>query len=156
MRDRRTLLQRLHRPRVARTRSSNRELAESVRENLEHVLGTRRGSSRAEPDYGLSDVGAYIHSFDEPPDQDLRHPDIRRLAGEIKELVEKFEPRLRVIHCRPSGKDVWDSETKEYFRDPFCLQFTIYATLLWEGEEQGDLHWTTTVDFDGRSVHVTT
>lgn len=88
--------------------SDKNELAEdeinSIIENINNILTTQRGYGFFLPDFGMSDyhhLSAYI--------------DIVKLTiNEIKENIERFEPRVEVIN-------VIDIKNNRLF----CLSFTI-------------------------------
>jgi type VI secretion system protein len=60
----------------------------SIVDNLSRLFNTRRGSVAHLPDYGLPDISQVY--------RDLPYS-IEGLRGAIKQVVEKYEPRLRRI-----------------------------------------------------------
>ena len=64
------------------------ELRESIRRNLERILNSRQGQSRACADYGLPDVVELVSQL----------PDGRwEIEQKIRETIGAFEPRLTKI-----------------------------------------------------------
>jgi len=69
-------------------RSGPRDPAELVKEdvlrNIQQVLSTRRGRCMGHPDYGMPEVSDYFVS----------PRGMARLAREVKETIERWEPRV--------------------------------------------------------------
>ncbi len=83
---------------------------QSVMSNLSRLLNTRQGSIEHLPDYGLPDAATIYRDADYP---------IEQLRKDIREAIEKYEPRLRRIHI--------ERQTNE--GDEMRLAFLITAQL---------------------------
>ncbi|GAB4255126.1 MAG: type VI secretion system baseplate subunit TssE [Thermoleophilia bacterium] len=83
---------------------------QSVMSNLNRLFNTRQGSLAHLPDYGLPEAATIY--------RDAEYP-IEELRKNIKEVVEKYEPRLRRVHITHQGTD----------DDRFRLSFLITAEL---------------------------
>jgi len=68
--------------------NSTHTLQQSIKDHLERLLNTRRGSLTHMPDYGLPDV---VNIYNELPDS------IQPLLTAIKQSIEKYEPRLHHV-----------------------------------------------------------
>ena len=93
------LLKRLRRwsaeQQVSLNELSANELAESVREDLELLLNTRRGTVLIDPQMGLPDLTRFINGYSQPDVDDLLH--------DISHQVKQFEPRLSAVDVRYVG-----------------------------------------------------
>lgn len=69
--------------------SERRQRVLSVLSNLNRLLNTRQGSIAHLPDYGLPEPATIY--------RDAEYP-IEELRKDVKEVVEKYEPRLRRVH----------------------------------------------------------
>lgn len=72
------------------------EMAESLRRDLEHLLGTRCPTSPDE----LSRSGRTVHDYGMPDAAHLNPTspeDCRRIAAAIKATIDTFEPRLQRV-----------------------------------------------------------
>ncbi|MFM8454317.1 MAG: type VI secretion system baseplate subunit TssE [Gammaproteobacteria bacterium] len=65
-------------------------LMDSIKKNLEHILNTRKNTA-PDKNYGLLDLNLIYQNL---PDS------IQDLAQELKNMVEKYEPRLKQIAIR--------------------------------------------------------
>jgi type VI secretion system protein len=75
--------------RYAPTTEENLEaLMESIRRNLGRLLNARQGMSETVPDYGLPALADLLVGSEEA---------VRRVQEAIREVIEKFEPRLRHV-----------------------------------------------------------
>ncbi len=83
---------------------------QSIKEHLEMLLSTRRGSLPHLPDYGLPDT-SHLSMKD-------RHA-IARFGKDIEETVRKYEPRLMHVRVRPMGQD---ADSIADFRLGFLLE----------------------------------
>jgi type VI secretion system protein len=95
------------------------------------MLNTRHGISMTVPDYGIPDLADLVHSFPEA---------IAIMRREIRESIEKYEPRLRnvvITHVRDED-------------DPFHLNFDIRAELVTE-RDKTPVAFRTTLDATGRA-----
>jgi type VI secretion system protein len=97
-----TLLARVARPELAQPRRavSEREIRDSILQNLVHMCSTRVGTMLTCPDYGIADVSEMIHSF---PDA------IGMMAQSLRHTIQTYEPRLQgvqVIHVPSEGADL--------------------------------------------------
>jgi type VI secretion system protein len=97
-----TLLARVARPELAQPRRavSEREIRDSILQNLVHMCSTRMGTMLTCPDYGIADVSEMIHSF---PDA------IGLMAQSLRHTIQTYEPRLQgvqVIHVPSEGSDL--------------------------------------------------
>ena len=89
-----TLLAKIRRPELAQPRRamSDREIRDSILQNLIHMCMTRAGTMLTCPDYGIADVTEMIHSF---PDA------ITIMAQSLRHTIQTYEPRLQnlqVVH----------------------------------------------------------
>jgi phage baseplate assembly protein W len=66
-----------------------------IRRNLDHVLSTKRGCSYFQDDFGLSDVA--FRTAEEV---------VETLTREIKENIEVYEPRVKVVRI----KEIYDDD----------------------------------------------
>ncbi len=84
----------------------------SIHDHLIKLLNSRKKLLGHLPDYGLSDFASYEGKFGI----------IYELQREIKEIIEKFEPRLMDVGVEP------DREAPELYKD-FVANFNISAVL---------------------------
>lgn len=103
---------------------------DSILAHLRKMLNVRQGSVCTLPDYGIPDLNSLFMQY---PDAVLA---LRRI---IKELLEKYEPRLRRINVRYLPDD----------ENPLILRFEITAHLVSEGAAQ-PLRFETSVGDNGR------
>ena len=123
MTDPRTLLQRLH-DSPARRPSDDDEalLIASVLHNLDQVLGTVRGSSMLDPDYGFPTMSEFAYSMPLKTADDPMQPYIQDLKRHLLKAIERYEPRLAV--SLEGITVVYDR------RDPTVLGFQVRGRLL--------------------------
>jgi type VI secretion system protein len=76
--------------------SREEQLLQSIISNLTRLFNTRRGSILHLPEYGLPDI---TDVYRDVPDS------IVELQGIIKEVVEKYEPRLRRVRVEHEKTD---------------------------------------------------
>jgi len=84
----------------------------SIHDHLIKLLNSRKKLLPHIPDYGLSDFSSFEGKFGI----------IYELQKEIKEIVEKFEPRVRDVSVEP------DRDVPELYKD-FVGNFNISAVL---------------------------
>jgi type VI secretion system protein len=82
--------------------------ARSVVDHLGYLFNTRRGSLPHLPEYGLPDVAEVYRDM---PDS------VEPLQNAIREVVERYEPRLRRVRVEPGRHD----------KDAMRLVFTVIA-----------------------------
>jgi type VI secretion system protein len=70
--------------------------ARSVVDHLGYLFNTRRGSLPHVPEYGLPDVAEVYRDM---PDS------VEPLQNAIREVIERFEPRLRRVRVEPGRHD---------------------------------------------------
>jgi type VI secretion system protein len=97
-----TLLSKIRRPELAQPRRavSDREIRDSILQNLINMCCTRMGTMLTCPDYGIADVSEMIHSF---PDA------ITLMASTLRHTIQTYEPRLQniqVIHLPSELSDL--------------------------------------------------
>ena len=97
-----TLLARIRRPELAQPRRaiSEREIRDSILQNLIYMCCTRMGTMLTCPDYGIADVSEMIHSF---PDA------ITIMAQSLRHTIQTYEPRLQnvqVLHVPSELNDL--------------------------------------------------
>ena len=109
----------------------NDDLAISIQAHLTLLLNTRRGMSPHLHHYGLPD----IHSIYES----LPHS-LEELAGEIRETIMTYEPRLKKVNV-----DLASTE-----RDNFRVTYKISGEII-QGSSVSRLTFETEVLRDGRS-----
>ena len=111
-----TLLERIDHPQQGDYRLyTDPHLAiESVLEHLRKMLNVRQGSVTTLPDYGIPDLNSLFMQY---PDAVLA---LRRM---IKELLEKYEPRLQRVNVQYVSDD----------DNPLNLCFEISAYLVTDG-----------------------
>ena len=111
-----------------------RALMDSIRDHLVEILNSRRGCSESAPDFGLPDF-VVIGGGDGPDG-------IRDLERELRDLVAKYEPRLRGVEVQRMGDE------------PVCgrLMFSLSGTLELDGGQSRAV-FATHVGGDGR-IHV--
>lgn len=110
----RTLFERLAEPNAEQRTDDRIDVSivlELVMTNLRTVFNTRQGSVLIRDDYGLSDLGDLSLMFRDA---------MAHIAREIKELIQKFEPRLEDVSVR----HVPDQE------NPLALSFRISGDLI--------------------------
>lgn len=130
----RTLLERLSRPQREAIRASGDPLAEhaeSILRNLRIVLGTRRGETQI-PGFGIPDLTFFLREF--PAGSGALEQQVRR-------LVVEFEPRLRDVSVRLTGRD----------DDQMQLSLEIKARLVTDDDE-ATLVFRSTVDHHGEVI----
>jgi len=128
----RTLLERLRDPRPNEPLTLGEDpyrLTQSVLRNLAHVLNTRTGDSKTDPNFGLPDLAAYVHSLPEG---------IEVLANSIKSMIESYEPRVGSIRVRHVSSDSQD----------LVLKFEVKARLV-SGEQAIPLKFQTIIASTG-------
>jgi type VI secretion system protein len=113
-----TLLAKIRRPELAQPRRamSDREIRESILQNLVHMCTTRAGTMLTCPDYGIADVTEMIHSF---PDA------ISIMAQSLRHTILNYEPRLQnvqVVHVPTEQTDL-------------TLRFEVRARVVLEGSK---------------------
>jgi type VI secretion system protein len=112
------------------TGGDQRAAMRSVLANLRDVLGTRQGSSAAQPDLGL------------PPPNELRQnypASITDMQRAIAATIGRYEPRLKdvvVTHVQIEG-------------EPLTVHFQISASLVFDGRRQA-VAFETCVDHTGK------
>ena len=113
-----TLLSRIRTPEPGPTHAtSDRELRDSILENLAHMCGTRLGTMLTCPDYGIADVSEMVHAF---PDA------IHLMAQTLRRTIRTYEPRLQnvqVVHVPNEGPDL-------------TLRFEVHARVVAEGTKR--------------------
>jgi len=97
-----SLLSRIRRPELARTRSafSERELRESLLEHLQNMCQTRQGTMLSAPGFGIPDISETLHSYPHA---------IAQMGQAIAQTIRQFEPRLanvRVSHVPSEETDL--------------------------------------------------
>lgn len=128
----RTLFERLAEPNAEHRMDERIDIsiiAESVMNNLRTVFNTHRGSVMTRDDYGLSDFGDLSLMFRDA---------MARIAREIKELTQKFEPRLEDVNVR----HVPDAE------NPLTLNFRISGEIV-VGDHQETIRFDSELGHDG-------
>lgn len=113
-----TLLSKIRRPELAQPRRavSDREIRESILQNLINMCCTRMGTMLTCPDYGIADVSEMIHSF---PDA------ITLMAQTLRHTIQNYEPRLQnvqVVHIPSELNDL-------------TLRFEVRARVVLEGSK---------------------
>jgi type VI secretion system protein len=113
-----TLLSRIRRPELAQPRRamSDREIRESILQNLINMCCTRMGTMLTCPDYGIADVSEMIHSF---PDA------ITLMAQTLRHTIQTYEPRLQNVQVVHIPSDVTD----------LTLRFEVRARVVLEGSK---------------------
>lgn len=91
-------------------RGEARSELESVLDNLENVLNTRRGWGSPLPDYGISTLSEHVS----------REHVAKAVISEMQECIEKYEPRLRIDSI------TMDDEATS----PFWLAFDLECSLI--------------------------
>lgn len=76
--------------------TEDQKLSLSIVENLRMILTTRKGSVQHLPDFGVSDILQIYLSSDNP---------VESLKKEIKEVILKYEPRIREVQMQTSEFD---------------------------------------------------
>lgn len=100
---------------------------DSVRNHLEVLLNTRRGSYRLRPDFGLPEIpGYYNGDFD---------ANILELTSEIKAAIKEFEPRLSNLKVIPQ-----DERSSSQFRVTFLISGEVQS-----GNEAERVQYRTTI-----------
>jgi type VI secretion system protein len=107
-------------------------VTESVLNYLRKMLNVRQGSVLTLPDFGMPDLNDLYTQYPDP---------VVVLRRIIKELIEKYEPRLKRVVVR-------------YVRDddnPLTLRFDITAYLELDGQD-APLRFETVVGDSGRTL----
>jgi type VI secretion system protein len=89
---------------------TTRTQVDSILGNLENVLNTKRGWGSPLPDFGIRTLTEYTSR------EDISKAVIR----EIRDCIERYEPRLRVDSIAVEEQD----------RGPFRLSFTLRCSLV--------------------------
>ena len=76
--------------------TEDEKLSLSILENLRMILTTRRGSVLHLPDFGISDIMQIYLSSENP---------IESLKQEIKDVILKYEPRIKDVQIQNSEFD---------------------------------------------------
>jgi type VI secretion system protein len=113
-----TLLAKIRRPELAQPRRalSDREIRESILQNLIHMCCTRLGTMLTCPDFGIADVSEMIHSF---PDA------ISLMAQTLRHTIQTYEPRLQNVQVVHTPGETWD----------LTLRFEVRARVVLEGSK---------------------
>ena len=113
-----TLLAKIRKPELAQPRRavSDREIRDSILQNLINMCCTRLGTMLTCPDYGISDVSEMIHSF---PDA------ITLMAQTLRHTVQTYEPRLQNVQVIHVPSDLND----------LTLRFEVRARVVLEGSK---------------------
>jgi type VI secretion system protein len=113
-----TLLAKIRRPELAQPRRalSDREIRESILQNLIQMCCTRLGTMLTAPDYGIADVSEMIHSF---PDA------ISLMAQTLRHTIQTYEPRLQNVQVIHIPSEIWD----------LTLRFEVRARVVLEGNK---------------------
>ncbi|MFC1889890.1 type VI secretion system baseplate subunit TssE [Thermodesulfobacteriota bacterium] len=122
----RCLLERLRDPSADQRRSSKEDtgsLVKSIISHLANMFNTKQGHSLTQPKYGIPDFNDIVFLFPEAKDV---------MEREIREAIEKFEPRL-------SGVNVRYFQSEE---DGHSLRFEVTARLA-TSEEHGAVRFVT-------------
>lgn len=108
------------------------QVAASIMLHLQKILNTRQGSAPIDDDYGVPDFTDLAASFSTEI--------VRDLVRAIKDVIQKYEPRLSTIkiEVNPSGKDVLE------------LHFKIEGKMRMDDNREMDVSFETIVDPDGR------
>ncbi len=128
----RTLFERLANPQAEQRTDDRIDMSvviESVMTNLRTVFNTRQGSVMIRGDYGLSDFSDLSLLFRDA---------MAHIAREIKELIEKFEPRLEDVTVR----HVADED------NPLALSFRISGVVV-VGEREETVRFDSELGHDG-------
>lgn len=106
-------------------------MVQSVLEHLVRVLNTKKGSVDIDPDFGVPDITNISSSFSAEA--------VPELEGEIRKVIENYEPRLKDVQVRFSSQD----------DDLLSLRFSITAKLVTD-EKSKPVIFETIVDSDGQ------
>lgn len=71
-------------------------LGDSVRANLRTLLHTQRGSERADPELGLSDLRDLPRALEGKVGDDVVQPTVEAFKRELHVAVKRYEPRLQL------------------------------------------------------------
>jgi type VI secretion system protein len=105
---------------------SDREIRDSILDNLTHMCQTRVGTMLSCPDYGIASVSEMVQLF---PDA------ISIMAQSLRHTIQSYEPRLQnvqIIHIPGDGTDL-------------TLRFEVRARAALEGSKTA-LKFETTID----------
>ena len=113
-----TLLSKIRKPELAQPRRavSDREIRDSILQNLVCMCTTRMGTMLTAPDYGIADVSEMIHSF---PDA------ISLMAQTLRHTISTYEPRLQNVQVIHIPSEVTD----------LTLRFEVRARVVLEGSK---------------------
>jgi type VI secretion system protein len=114
-----TLLAKIRRPELAQPRRavSDREIRESILQNLMNMCSTRLGTMLSCPDYGIASVSEMVQLF---PDA------ISIMAQSLRHTIQTYEPRLQnvqIVHI--PATDTGD----------LVLKFEVRARVVLEGNK---------------------
>ncbi|MCB9761670.1 MAG: GPW/gp25 family protein [Alphaproteobacteria bacterium] len=149
MKDRRTLLERLHRP-TPPSGSERSQLIQSIADNLSKLFRTHQGSVKAEhPDdrlrYGMPDLSVILYpkligraEAGVGPQPEV----LEDLPAQLRALVRAYEPRLR-----PESVDV---SVQDVPTRPGLLRVGIVATMVLEDVDVGAFHMSAELAPSGR------
>ncbi|MGD0676369.1 MAG: type VI secretion system baseplate subunit TssE [Polyangiaceae bacterium] len=127
-----TLLSRIRSPELAQPTqlTTDRELRDSILENLAHMCGTRLGTMLTCPDYGIADISEMVHAF---PDA------IHLMAQTLRHTIQTYEPRLQnvqIVYVPNEGADL-------------TLRFEVRARLV-DGDTKRTVRFETLLDASRR------
>lgn len=127
-----TLLAKIRRPELAQPRRavSDREIRDSILQNLVHMCHTRTGTMLSCPDYGIACVSEMVQLF---PDA------ISIMAQSLRHTIQSYEPRLQnvqIVHIPGDGTDL-------------TLRFEVRARVALEGSKTA-VKFETTIDTSRR------
>jgi type VI secretion system protein len=127
-----TLLARIRRPELAQPRRAvtDREIRDSILQNLANMCSTRVGTMLSCPDFGIASVSEMVHLF---PDA------ITIMAQTLRQTVQNYEPRLQnvqIVHIPGDGTDL-------------TLRFEVRGRVALEGSKTA-VKFETTIDTSRR------
>ena len=113
-----TLLAKIRKPELAQPRRavSDREIRDSILQNLIHMCMTRAGTMLTCPDYGIADITEMVHSF---PDA------ISVMAASLRHTIQHYEPRLQNVQVVHVPSEVLD----------LTLRFEVRGRVVLEGSK---------------------
>jgi type VI secretion system protein len=113
-----TLLAKIRKPELAQPRRavSDREIRESILQNLMHMCSTRAGTMLSCPDYGIASVSEMVQLF---PDA------ISIMAQSLRHTIQSYEPRLQNVQIVHIPSDTGD----------LILRYEVRARVVLEGNK---------------------
>jgi type VI secretion system protein len=99
------------------TEADSSELMESIKDDLEKLFNTKRGTVLIDDDYGLPDFSYMLNGY--------TAPDVGQILQQLHLQAKEYEPRLQALHVKYVEKNAL----------PGKLKFQLSAKLMFKEQE---------------------